>query len=327
MCAVWSAARRVYSGAGTAVSIDGRFRTAAMTHPLYVLLEDRGVVSVGGPEAGPFLQGLISNDIERVSDRQGIYAALLTPQGKFLHDFFVLRHGEGYLLDCEGPRIGDLGRRLMAYRLRADVALADATEDFVVVALFGGGEGAGYDTFDLSPGEGSAAPCQGGTIMRDPRSAALGLRAILPRERELSFLEEAGFAPGNLADYERHRIALGAPDGSRDMEVGRATLMECGFEALNGVDFAKGCYVGQELTARTKHRGLVRRRLARVALDGPLPPAGTPIRAGEREVGEIRTGLGGAALAVLRLERIAAAAEAGEPLTAGETRVIPPESP
>ena len=111
------------------------------------------------------------------------------------------------------------------------------------------------------------------------------------------------------------------------MEVGRATLMECGFEALNGVDFEKGCYVGQELTARTKHRGLVRRRLAPVTLEGPLPPAGTPITAGGKEVGEIRSGLDGTALAVLRLERVADAAEAGTPLSAGGTRVIPPASP
>ena len=102
-----------------------------MSTPLYVPLDDRGVVSVDGPEAGPFLQGLISNDIERVTDARGIYAALLTPQGKFLHDFFVLRRGEGYLLDCEGPRVGDLGGRLVAYRLRADIGLADATEDAV----------------------------------------------------------------------------------------------------------------------------------------------------------------------------------------------------
>ena len=296
-----------------------------MSTALHVVLEDRGVVSVDGPEAGPFLQGLISNDIERVTGARGIYAALLTPQGKFLHDFFVLRRGDGYLLDCEGPRTGDLGRRLLAYRLRADVALADATEDFRVVALFGGEEGDG--AFDLPPGEGSVAPVEGGWAMRDPRGAGLGLRALLPRGADLAFLERAGFAPGSLADYERHRIALGAPDGSRDMEVGRATLMECGFEALNGVDFEKGCYVGQELTARTKHRGLVRRRLARVSLEGPLPPAGTPIVAGEREVGEIRSGLDETALAVLRLERIATAAEAGTPLTAGETRVIPPDSP
>ena len=296
-----------------------------MSTPLYIPLEDRGVVSVDGPEAGPFLQGLITNDIECVSAERCIYAALLTPQGKFLHDFFVLRRGEGYLLDCEGPRTGDLGGRLVAYRLRADVALADATEDFRVVALFGGD--ASGDAFGLLPGEGSAAPLESGWVMRDPRGAALGLRAVLPRDADLSFLEEAGFAKGHPADYERHRIAHGAPDGSRDMEVGRATLMECGFEALNGVDFEKGCYVGQELTARTKHRGLVRRRLAPVVLEGPLPPNGTPIMAGEREVGEIRTGLDDAALAVLRLERIAAATEAGEALTAGEARVIPPDLP
>ena len=296
-----------------------------MSTPLHVTLEDRGIVSVDGPEAGPFLQGLISNDIEHVTDARGVYAALLTPQGKFLHDFFVLRRGEGYLLDCEGPRTGDLGRRLMAYRLRADVALADATEDFRVVALLGS-EGADA-AFSPPPGAGSVAPLEGGWVMRDPRNVALGLRAVLPRGADLSFLEQAGFAPGRLADYERHRIAHGAPDGSRDMEVGRATLMECGFEALNGVDFEKGCYVGQELTARTKHRGLVRRRLAVVALDGPLPPAGTPIVADEREVGEIRSGLDGAALAVLRVERIAAAAEAGTPLTAGEARVIPRDCP
>ena len=299
-----------------------------MAHPLYVILEERGFVSVDGPEAGPFLQGLISNDVERVSGARGIYAALLTPQGKFLHDFFVLRRGAGYLLDCEGPRVGDFGRRLMAYRLRADVALADATEDYRVVALFGGdGDGAVETAFALPPGEGAATPCEGGTLMRDPRAGALGLRAVLPRGRDLALFEQAGFVRGGIADYERHRIALGAPDGSRDMEVGRATLMECGFDALNGVDFAKGCYVGQELTARTRHRGLVRRRLARVALEGPLPPAGTPIMAGEREVGEIRSGLDAAALAVLRLERVAAAAAAGTPLTAGETRVIPPAAP
>ena len=295
-----------------------------MSQPLYVVLEERGVVSVDGPEAGAFLQGLVSNDVERVSEAQAVYAALLTPQGKFLHDFFMLRQGAGYLLDCEGPRVGDLGRRLMAYRLRADVALADATEDFHVVALFGAEAETTAAAFALPPGPGAAAPCEGGTIMRDPRAAGLGLRAVLPRERDPALFERAGFARGSAADYERHRLAQGAPDGSRDMEVGRATLLECGFEALNGVDFEKGCYVGQELTARTKHRGLVRRRLARVALDGPLPPAGTPIVAGAREVGEIRSGLDDTALAVLRLERVAAAAQAGEPLTAGETRVIPP---
>ena len=295
-----------------------------MSQRLYVELDDRGVVTLDGPDAGPFLQGLISNDVDRVSDERSAYAALLTPQGKFLHDFFVLRRSAGYLLDCEGSRLGDLGRRLMAYRLRADVALADATEDFRVIALFG----ADADTaFDLLPGIGGAAPRRGGVIMRDPRHPALGLRAVLPRDREPPAFETAGFTRGAREDYERHRIGLGAPDGSRDMAVEKATLMECGFEALNGVDFDKGCYVGQELTARTKHRGLVRKRLMRVSLDGPLPPAGTPIMAGDKEAGELRSGLDDTALALLRLERIAAAADAGIPLTAGETRVVPLDPP
>ena len=181
-----------------------------MSAPLHVPLEDRGVVSVDGPEAGPFLQGLISNDIERVTDAHGIYAALLTPQGKFLHDFFVLRRGAGYLLDCEGPRTGDLGRRLMAYRLRADVALADATEDYRVIALFGGDGGGDESAFDLPAGDGGAAPCAGGTLLRDPRGQGLGLRAVLPVGADLAFLERAGFARGSRADYERHRIALRA---------------------------------------------------------------------------------------------------------------------
>ena len=138
-----------------------------MSTALYVILEDRGVVSVDGPEAGPFLQGLISNDIERVTEARSIYAALLTPQGKFLHDFFVLRRGSGYLLDCEGPRTGDLGRRLMAYRLRADIALADATEDYRVVALFGDQDGG--SALGVPAGEGGVARLEGGWVMRDPQ--------------------------------------------------------------------------------------------------------------------------------------------------------------
>ena len=161
--------------------------------------------------------------------------------------------------------------------------------------------------------------------MRDPRHPALGLRAVLPCDRDEAAFAERGFARGTFADYERHRLALGAPDGSRDMAVGKATLMECGFDTLNGVDFDKGCYVGQELTARTKHRGLVRKRLMRVALAGPLPPAGTPVMADGKEAGEMRSGLDGAGIALLRLERVSAATARGIPLTAGEARVTPLE--
>ena len=290
----------------------------------YVALEERGVILLEGPEAGAFLQGLVSNDIDKVTETTSLYAALLTPQGKFLHDFFVLRLGTAYLLDCEGPRLGDLGQRLAAYKLRAEVSLADATEDYRIVALFGPGTD---DALSLPPGPGQTAPHDGGIVFRDPRRERLGLRVLLPHEQDPACFEALGFARGTPADYERHRLALGVPDGSRDIAVEKATLMESDFEALNGVDFEKGCYVGQELTARTKHRGLVRKRLMRVALDGPLPAAGTPIMAGDKEAGEMRSGLDGQALALLRFERIADAAEAGTPLTAGETRITPLDTP
>jgi folate-binding protein YgfZ len=286
-----------------------------------VILEDRGIVLLEGSEAGAFLQGLISNDVDKVTDTESIYAALLTPQGKFLHDFFVLRHGDAYLLDCEGPRLGDLGQRLAAYKLRADISLADATEDYRVIALFGPGSD---EALALPPGPGRTAPLPGGGLFfRDPRRDNLGLRALLPRDQDPAIFGAQGFTPGTFADYESHRLSLGVPDGSRDMTVEKATLMECDFEALNGVDFEKGCYVGQELTARTKHRGLVRKRLMRVALNGPLPATGTRIMAGDKEAGEMRSGLDGQALALLRFERIADAADAGTPLTAGDTRVKP----
>ncbi len=292
-----------------------------MSGRFYLPLANRGVVTLEGPDAGAFLQGLVSNDVEKASQQRAIYAALLTPQGKFLHDFILLRLGEAWLLDCEGARLQDLGRRLAAYRLRADVALADATEDFQVTALFGEEAEA---AFPLPPEPGGACAHAGGVVLRDPRHPELGLRAVLPRGVDPASFEAAGFAPAAFEDYDYRRISLGAPDGARDMEVGRATLMECGFEAWGGVDFDKGCYVGQELTARTKHRGLTRRRLMRVALEGPVPAPGTAVLAGEREVGEMRSGLRDRAIALLRPERIEAAG--GAPLTAGDSRVIPLDS-
>lgn len=286
----------------------------------YVPLEARGVLTVEGADAEPFLQDIISNDITKANERSAIYAALLTPQGKFLHDFLIAVLGYAYLLDCEGPRLMDLGQRLLTYKLRADVALADASDDFCVVALIGDGAG---EALALHEGRGAAKPWAGGVVFRDPRTDGLGARAVLPRDDDLGAIEQAGFVRGEVADYERLRLSLGVPDGSRDMAVEKATLLENDFEALHGVDFAKGCYVGQELTARTKHRGLVRRRLTRVAVDGPLPPPGTPITADGRETGEMRTGLDGQALALLRLDRVEQAAEAGTPLMAGDARITP----
>ena len=296
-----------------------------MTGICYIELESRGVLAVAGGDAAEFLQGLVSNDIAQVGEGRVVYAALLTPQGKYLHDFMVAREAGAFLLDCEAARLMDLGQRLGAYRLRADIELLDATEDWRVVAVLGDGAEARLGLTLAEPGA-VAALEGGGLIYRDPRPQMPGLRAFVPRDAGFAQLETAGISAGTLTDYERVRIAAGVPDGSRDMTVNKSTLLEFGFEALRGVDFEKGCYVGQELTARTKYRGLVRRRLQRVFVDGALPAPGTPIMANDKEAGEICSGVDDQALALLRLDRSAEAEAAGISLTAGKVTLRLPKN-
>ncbi len=284
----------------------------------YVPLPARGLIAVAGEEARAFLQGLITNDIEKANASQAIYAALLSPQGKFLHDFIIAAHGDALLLDCEKVRLGDLGRRLAAYKLRAKISLADATDDYVIAAVLGP---ASADRLGLSAEAGAAVVFGGGVVFRDPRNAALGGRAILPAAVGFAPLEAAGLSAAPFEAYERLRLSLGVPDGSRDMTIDKATLLENNFEALNGVDFSKGCYVGQELTARTKYRGLVKRRLMPVRAEGPLPPPGTVLMQDGKEAGEMKSGLGDLGLALIRLDRMEAASET--PFMADGVRLRP----
>jgi hypothetical protein len=286
----------------------------------YALLEERGLLAVSGPDASAFLQGLITNDVDKVTPERAIYAALLTPQGKFLYDFFVAELGGRLVLDCEGARLAELERRLTLYRLRADVVLEDLGPGWRVAALIGAGA---LRPLGLEPEPGQAIALGHGIAFTDPRLAAIGGRAILPSESAPATLEGQGLARAEAADYDRARLAAGLPDGSRDMIVEKATLLESGFDELAGVDFKKGCFVGQELTARVKYRGLVRKRLMPVAVEGPLPAPGTPIMAGERRAGELRSGRDGAAIALLRLDEVERAKESGVALTAGEARVSP----
>ncbi len=290
-----------------------------MTDPAsYVPLPARGLIAVAGDEARPFLQGLISNDIEKASAGRAIYAALLSPQGKFLHDFIIATLGEALLLDCEKSRLDDLGRRLAAYKLRSKISLADATEDYVIAAALGP---TAAHRLGLPADAGAALPFGGGIAFCDPRDAALGARAILPAATGFAPLDAAGLAPAPLEAYERLRLSLGVPDGSRDMAIDKATLLENNFEALNGVDFSKGCYVGQELTARTKYRGLVKRRLMRVRAEGTLPPPGTLLMQDGKEAGEMKSGLGELGLALTRLARLTAAPDV--PFLADGVRLRP----
>ena len=277
------------------------------------LLPGRGVVAVAGPDAKAFLQNLVSNDVDRVGPNRAIYAALLTPQGKYLFDFFIVQAGERLLLDCEAARAEALTKRLSMYRLRSKVELSDASAEFDVSAAFGSRAAA---ELGLPEDAGAAQAQDGGVVFVDPRRAAAGARAILPRGRILPLPEAAP------EDYDRWRLSLGLPDGSADLEIEKATLVESGFEALNGVDFSKGCYVGQEVTARMKYRGLAKKRLMAVALEGEAPP-GTPILLDGREVGELRSARDGAGLALLRVEQAEEAVRKGVPLTAGDVQLRP----
>jgi tRNA-modifying protein YgfZ len=278
----------------------------------FTVLEDRGVLAVAGPDRATFLQGLVSNDTSRVSDERAIYAALLTPQGKYLHDFIMIEHGETIWIDCEAARLADLKRRLSIYRLRAQVTL-DEQPELAVAAVFDGA------TLDLSAEPGAARRFGDGVAFTDPRLAALGARAILPRDRLRLLAREAGATETEFAEYDRLRLSLGVPDGSRDLVLDKSILLESGFDELNGVDWDKGCYIGQELTARTKYRGLVKKRLFPVRIDGPAPEPGALVMQDGREAGEMRSSHGGLGLALLRLEAVAG----GGTMNAGEAELRP----
>jgi folate-binding protein YgfZ len=289
-----------------------------MAERVYAELPGRGLLEVSGEDRVAFLQGLVTNDVAKASDRRAIFAALLTAQGRYLFDFFIFALGDALYLDTEAARLPDLQRRLSLYKLRSKIVLADASSRLAVAAAFGGDAPASLGL----AGEGAAKAFAGGIAFIDPRLSALGLRFALPRETGFAALETAGFARADEAFYDSHRLALGVPDGSRDLAPEKALLLESGFDEMNGIDWQKGCYMGQELTARMKYRALVKKRLLPIIVAGKLSPAGTPVMLGNEEAGELRSGRDGRALALLRLDAAEAAAK-GTPLLAGGARVTP----
>ena len=289
-------------------------------NPRFTLLENRGLLAVAGPDRVSFLQGLISNDVEKVGPDQAVYAALLTPQGKYLYDFFILEMDGALMLDCERAGLEELKKRLSLYKLRADVSLEDRSGDLAVAALFGD---AALTALGLPNKTGAALAFGGGMVCTDPRLADAGGRAVLPSGKAEAALTAAGFSPAEEVDYDRLRLALGLPDGNRDLITDKSILLESGFGELNGVDWDKGCFIGQELTARTKYRGLVKKRLMPVTFNGPPPEPGTPILAGGKDAGEMRSSLvtedGGIGLALIRLEALGISSE----FKAGDVTVNP----
>jgi hypothetical protein len=285
-----------------------------MADAFFLWPEDRGLIRIDGADARPFLQGIVSNDVDKVSSARAIYAALLTPQGKYLHDFFIAELDGALMLDCEAERRDDLLRRLTRFKLRSKVSLAPGPDTHAVALIYGS---AALSAVGLAAERGAAKPFAGGVVYADPRLREIGARAILPRANATAALAAAGIAPGSAADYERLRLELGLPDGSRDLEIEKSILLESGFDELAGVDWDKGCYMGQELTARTHYRALIKKRLVPVRIQGPTPPPGTPILAGGSEVGIMRSAGDGAGLALLKIEALSGIPE----LSAGEARI------
>ncbi|MCE2520360.1 MAG: folate-binding protein YgfZ [Alphaproteobacteria bacterium] len=291
-----------------------------MTDTSRVALEGRGVLAIDGPDARAFLQGIITNDIDQVDRACAIYAALLTPQGKFLFDFFIADDGDGgLLLDTRRDRLDTLVERLDFYRLRAKVRIRDVSEDWRVSALIGD-EAARIARLVSRPGNARRAECS--IIMIDPRLAALGVRVVHPVNKPV-FAEIAGMSPGA---YDAHRLDLSVGEATLDFIVEKSFALESNFDHLNAIDFTKGCYVGQELTARTRYRGTVRRRLYRVVStdDGSLPDPGTLITAGKTEIGEMRSSRGTTGIALIRMDRLE---EAGDREIRAGTAALVAERP
>jgi len=282
-----------------------------------LLSGERGVLQIEGADRREFLQGLVTNDVAKLGSDRALYAALLTAQGRYLHDFFLAEHGETFLLDVEAARLADLARRLTTYKLRSRVSLKPVSEYWAVAVAFGAEP---LSALELSSEPGAAAKIAGGVAFVDPRLVALGARLILPRATAAAVMEARGFLPAEPDAYDRLRLSLGVPDGSRDLLPERALLLESGFDELNGIDWNKGCYIGQELTARTKYRGLVKKRLLPVAVEGPLPQPGAIVFWGDEEAGEMRSSRGGNGLALLRLDALERASKE-TPLRAGEARL------
>jgi folate-binding protein YgfZ len=267
-------------------------------------LPDRGVVKISGEDARNFLNGLVTTDVTQLSPGLGRFGALLTPQGKITIDFLITEapsgHGGGLLIDCPRPLAQSLADKLGFYKLRAKVTVENLSDSLGVIAAW--------------DGEPAMKP---DLAFADPRDTALGWRILAPKDLAPKV---AGLIGADLADsaaYEAHRIATGVPRGGLDFMYGDAFPHETNMDRLHGVDFDKGCYVGQEVVSRMQHRGTARTRTVRVTLDGAPPEAGSTILAGDKQVGTMGSTSGQNGLALIRTDRVTDALDAGLALAAG----------
>jgi len=268
------------------------------------LLPDRGVVKVAGEPARGFLNGLVTTDIAEMTPQSPRYAALLTPQGKIIADFIVAQapaeDGGDFFLDCPRALTGTLVEKLNFYKLRAKVMVEDLSDMLSVMAVWDGGGDTDY-----------------GLLYPDPRLPALGRRLMLPPHLAEKAAADLGAVLVHAQDYEAHRIALGVPRGGLDFVYGDAFPHDANLDQLHGVDFKKGCFVGQEVVSRVEHRGTARNRIVPIAFEDFAAEAGSPVMAGDKTVGTMGSSAGKSGLAMLRLDRVEDALAAGAALTAG----------
>ena len=281
------------------------------------LLPDRGVIKVIGDDARKFLHGLVTADMLGVAPGTARFCALLTPQGKIIADFFVTEApqagGGGFSLDIPRAMAVTLVEKLNLYKLRAKVLIEDLTEILGVLAVWDG------------QGTTKHATTKQGLSYPDPRLPALGSRVMIPPHRAAAAASELGAELASAEDYEAHRIALAVPRGGLDFAYGDAFPHEADMDQLGGVDFAKGCYIGQEVVSRIEHRGIARTRAVALRYDGATPENGAPITAGERQIGTMGSAARGCGIALIRLDRVAEAGPAA--LAAGgiPIRLIKPD--
>lgn len=280
-----------------------------MTNPHFSVLPQRGVIRVAGPEAQHFLQNLITADVDDI-DRTGAgFGALLTPQGKILFDFLILKDGDGYLLDTPMESLPDLAKRLTFYRLRAKVDIEALGNETGVVAVWGA----------------SPSGHTPGIRAEDSRLTALGHRIVGSVEDIRAALLSAGAEEKSATDYAEHRIAHAVPEALSDYTYSDIFPHDADMDQLGGVSFSKGCYVGQEVVSRVHHRGTARKRFVAVSSAAPLPEAGSSIEAGGKSIGTLgssaATGDRYGGLALVRLDKAGAAIQNGTPIVCGTGEV------
>src|SRR5882757_7020729 len=267
-------------------------------------LPDRGVVKVGGEDARNFLNGLVTTDVTLLQPGLGRFGALLTPQGKIITDFLITEapagHGGGFLIDAPRALAPGLAAKLGFYKLRAKVTVENLSDSLGVLAVW--------------DGEPAIKP---DLAFADPRNGSLGWRILVPEELTQKVADLIGADLVDSEAYEAHRIANGAPRGGLDFMYGDAFPHETNMDRLHGVDFDKGCYVGQEVVSRMQHRGTARTRTVRIILEGSSPEPGAAVLAGDKPVGTMGSTAGHNGLALIRIDRAADAHAAGMPLTSG----------